>query len=64
MRQEDKIHEMIVRTMWATLVHGGPHYREMRELFHILHMLYREGKKLADDLLDEDEQPPRRSRSR
>jgi HK97 gp10 family phage protein len=59
MRQEDKIHAMIVRTMWATLVRGGPHYREMRELFHILHMLYRE----ADDFLDEDEQR-QRTRSR
>ncbi|MDQ6869466.1 MAG: hypothetical protein M3178_14220 [Pseudomonadota bacterium] len=56
MRQEDKIHAMIVRTIAATFDRGGTHYREMRELFHILHMLYREGKKFADDLVDEDEQ--------
>ena len=35
MRQEDKIHAMIVRTIAATLYSGGPHYREMRELFHV-----------------------------
>ena len=56
MRKEDKIHTMIVRTIAATFDRGGPHYRELRELFHILHMLYHEGKKLADELLDEDEE--------
>jgi HK97 gp10 family phage protein len=56
MRQEDKIHAMIVRTVAATFDRGGPHYRELRKLFHILHMLYREGKKFAEDFLDEDEQ--------
>jgi hypothetical protein len=35
---------------------GGPNYRELRELFHVLHMAYEQGKKLADELLDEDEQ--------
>jgi HK97 gp10 family phage protein len=56
MRQEDKIHAMIVRTIAATFERGGPHYREMRELFHILHMLYHEGKKFAEDFLDDDQQ--------
>jgi HK97 gp10 family phage protein len=54
--QEGKIHAMIERTMAAALVHGGPNYREMRELLHIAHMLYHEGKKFAEDFLDEDEQ--------
>jgi hypothetical protein len=31
MRQEDKIHAKIVRTIAATFGRGGPHYREMRE---------------------------------
>jgi phage gpG-like protein len=56
MRKEHKIHEMMERTVAATLDRGGPRYRELRELFHVLHMAYEEGKKLADELLDEDEQ--------
>ncbi len=56
MRQEDKIHAMIVRTIAATFDRGGPHYRELRELFHVLHAAYHQGKKLFDDLLDEGEQ--------
>ena len=56
MRQEHKIHEMMERTIAATFDRGGPHYRELRELFHVLHMAYEESKKLADELLDEDEQ--------
>jgi hypothetical protein len=55
MRQEHKIHEMMERTIAATFDRGGPHYRELRELFHVLHMAYEESKKLADELLDEDE---------
>jgi len=47
---------MMERTIAATFDRGGPHYRELRELFHVLHMAYEETKKLADDLLDEDEQ--------
>jgi phage gpG-like protein len=56
MRQEHKIHTMMLKTVAATLDRSGPHYREMRELFHVLHMAYNEGKELFDDLLDEDEQ--------
>jgi hypothetical protein len=56
MRKEHKIHEMMERTIAATFDRGGPHCRELRELFHVLHMAYHEGKKLADELLDEDEQ--------
>ena len=56
MRQEHKIHEMMERTIAATFDRGGPHYRELRELFHVLHMAYHEGKKLFDELVDEDEQ--------
>jgi hypothetical protein len=32
------------------------HAELQRELFHVLHMAYEEGKKFADELLDEDEQ--------
>jgi phage gpG-like protein len=56
MRKEHKIHEMMERTIAATFDRGGPHYRELRELFHVLHMAYEESKKLADEFLDEDEQ--------
>jgi hypothetical protein len=56
MRKEHKIHEMMERTIAATFDRGGPHYRELRELFRVLHMAYEESKKLADELLDEDEQ--------
>jgi hypothetical protein len=44
------------RTIAATLDRGGPHYRELRELFHVLHMAYEEVKRLADEVLpDENE---------
>ena len=56
MRQEHKILAMMERTIAATFDHGGPHYRELRELFHVLHMAYVETKKLAHEFLDEDEQ--------
>jgi phage gpG-like protein len=56
MRQEHKIHRMMERTIAATFDRGGPRYRELRELFHVLHMAYEETKKLADEFLDEDEQ--------
>ena len=56
MRQEHKIHAMMERTIAATFDRGGPHYRELRELFHVLHMAYHEGKKLFDELLEEGEQ--------
>jgi HK97 gp10 family phage protein len=55
MRQEHKIHKMMGRTIAATFDRGGPHYRELRELFHVLHMAYHEVKKLGEELLDEDE---------
>jgi phage gpG-like protein len=40
MRQEHKIHAMMERTIAATFDRGGPRYRELRELFHVLHMAY------------------------
>ena len=48
MRLEHKIHAMMGRTIAATFDRGGPHYRELRELFHVLHMAYHEGKKLFE----------------
>jgi hypothetical protein len=56
MRKEHKIHEMMERTVAATLDRGGPRYREMMELFHVLHGAYEGVKKLADEFIDEDEQ--------
>ena len=38
MRKEHKIHEMMERTIAATFDRGGPHYRELRELFHVIVM--------------------------
>jgi phage gpG-like protein len=55
MRQEHKIYRMMERTVAATLDRGGARYREMMELFHVLHMAYEETKKLADEFIDEDE---------
>jgi hypothetical protein len=55
MRQEHKNHATMERTIAVTLDRGGPHYREIRELFHVLHMAYEQGKKLADEFLEEDE---------
>jgi phage gpG-like protein len=57
MRKEHKIHEMMERTVAATFDRGGPHYRELRELFHVLHAVYEKGKQLAEELVhDDDEQ--------
>jgi hypothetical protein len=40
----------------ATWDRGGPGYRELRELFHVLHAAYESVKRLADEVLpDEDE---------
>jgi hypothetical protein len=47
---------MMERTVAATLDRGGPRYREMMELFHVLHGAYEGVKKLADEFIDEDEQ--------
>jgi hypothetical protein len=44
------------RTIAATFDRGGPNYRELRELFRVLHMAYEETKKLFDELVDDDEQ--------
>ena len=55
MRQEEKIHAMIERTIAATFDRGGPHYRELREAIHLLHMVYEKGKEFAEDI-SEDEQ--------
>ena len=55
MRQEDKIHTMIQRAISAALASGGPHYRDLRELFHLAHMVYHAGKELVEDIVDEDE---------
>jgi HK97 gp10 family phage protein len=54
MQQEKKIHAMMERTLGATF--GGPHYRELHELFHALHMAYESGKELGESVVDEDEQ--------
>jgi hypothetical protein len=56
MRQKHKIHAMQLRMIAATWDRGGPGYRELRELFHVLHAAYESVKKLADEVLpDEDE---------
>jgi hypothetical protein len=55
MRKEHKIHEMMERTLAATLDRGGSRYREMIALYHALHLAYESVKKLADELPDDDE---------
>jgi hypothetical protein len=54
MRKEHKIHEMELRMIAATWDRGGPGYRELKELFHILHASYEELKKLGDELIDDE----------
>jgi phage gpG-like protein len=57
MRKERKIYEMMERMVAATWDRGGPRYRELKELFHILHRAYEMGRKLVDEFIeDEDEQ--------
>jgi hypothetical protein len=54
MRKEHKIHEMELRMIAATWDRGGPGYRELKDLFHILHASYEELKKLGDELIDDE----------
>ena len=51
MRKEDAIHKMTGRLMFAALIHGGPHYRELREFMHLAHKTY----KKFEEILDVDE---------
>ena len=51
MRKEDEIHKMTGRLMFAALIHGGPHYRELREFMHLAHKTY----KKFEEILDVDE---------
>jgi hypothetical protein len=55
MRKEHKIHEMELRMIAATWDRGGLGNRELRELFHVLHMAYEDVKRLADEIHDDDE---------
>jgi hypothetical protein len=58
MRQEKKIHEMAGRMIEATMTRGGPNYRELRELLHLLKEVGHQIKETWDELAepsDEDE---------
>ena len=46
---------MTERLVVAALMQGGPNYRELREIIHILREMGREIKKAADEFLDTDD---------
>ena len=48
MRKEDAIHKMTGRLMFAALIHGGPHYRELREFMHLAHKTYKKFEEIFD----------------
>jgi hypothetical protein len=53
MVKEKAIVEMTGRLVMAALTQGGPNFRELREIIHLLREAGRELKKLAHELLDE-----------
>jgi hypothetical protein len=49
-QQEEKIHDIMGRLVEAALIHGGPHYGELRAVLHILHHVWVETKKTAREI--------------
>lgn len=54
MGNERAIQEMAGRLIAGALERGGPNYRELREIMHILRDAGREIKKLGEEILDDD----------
>ena len=55
MAQERAIVDLFGRMVVGALERGGPNYREMREMLHILHRLGHEIKEAAEKFLDDDD---------
>ena len=55
MGKEHEIHEMIARLAYGAMVDGGPEFRELRELLHILKDTAREVKEDVEEMLDDDD---------
>ncbi len=62
MAQERAIVEMTARLVAGAMIQGGPGYRELREIIHILREMGREIKKAADEFLDDREENIQSSR--
>lgn len=60
MAQERAIHEMTGRLVMGAILQGGPNFRELREIVHILREMGREIKKAADELLDDPDDSEKR----
>ena len=63
MAQERAIVELFGRMVSAAMMHGGPNYRELREIVGILREMGREIKKAADEFLDDRQENIQSSRS-
>ena len=55
MGKEHEITEMMAREIHKAMVLGGPHYRELKEIFHVLHAVYEKGKEFVEEMVDEGE---------
>ena len=53
MRKEAQIQAMTQRLIISAMVRGGPHYRELHELFHLAHRAYEAWGTVFDDLREQ-----------
>jgi len=54
MRKEREVVEMTGRLVMGAMMQGGPNYRELRELIHLGHIVYEQGKKIVEELRDDE----------
>jgi hypothetical protein len=55
MGKEHEITEMMAKEVTKAMVLGGPNYRGMREVMHVLHAAYEKTKELGEEVLEEPE---------
>jgi hypothetical protein len=55
MGREHEIREMMGRMVYGAMIRGGPEYRKLMEVVHILRAAGREVKKGFDDLTDDSD---------
>jgi len=55
MGKEREITEMMAKEVTKAMVLGGPNYRGMREVMHVLHAAYEKTKELGEEVLEEPE---------
>ena len=55
MGKEHEITEMMAKEATKAMVLGGPNYRGVREVMHVLHAAYEKTKELGEEVLEEPE---------